>query len=108
MSRSRTGDPTPRLRRFDENGNEYWDARELRSAYGYDKWERFEGVIKRAQDALRATGQDPDVVVSRVREATRRGDLGGVQKRTNYRLTGFGAYVVAMNGDPKKPQIAAP
>ena len=39
------------LRHIDENGNEYWFARELQPALNYAKWENFHKVIKTAQIA---------------------------------------------------------
>jgi len=34
----------------DETGFEFWSARDLMSALGYSKWERFSLVIKKARD----------------------------------------------------------
>lgn len=39
---------------------EYWTARELMSCLGYDKWDNFEGVIKRAIQSCIASNTDPD------------------------------------------------
>ena len=96
--------PFDSLRRVDDIGA-YWDARELQSPCGYEKWERFEDSIERARIAIKNTGQDPDVhVFSRGREAVTEGN--SPRTRSNYRLTRFGAYMIAMNGDPRKPEIA--
>ncbi len=37
------------IKHIDENGNEYWLARELQVALEYRKWRRFEAVISRAK-----------------------------------------------------------
>lgn len=89
--------------RTDPDHGEYWSARDLFPVLGYEKWERFEGVIERARAATVNIGQDPDLHFSRIRED--RTGLGGAP-RANYRLTRFGAYLVAMNGDPHKEEIA--
>jgi len=34
------------IKHVDENGNEYWYARELQSALQYSEWRKFEGVIE--------------------------------------------------------------
>ena len=46
------------LRHIDENGNEYWFARELQSALNYAKWENFHKEIKTAQIACKISQQN--------------------------------------------------
>ena len=41
------------IKHVDENGNEYWYARELQIALQYSEWRKFEGVIERAKDACK-------------------------------------------------------
>lgn len=97
------GSPFDSIRRTASDGSEYWSARDMMPLLGYTKWERFEGAVERARVSLRAQGMDPDVEASRHREAfgqTR-------QEGTDFHLSRFAAYLVAMNGDPRKPEIAA-
>ena len=47
------------IKKVDENGVEYWTARELMSVLGYETWRRFEDVIKRAQQACINSRQFP-------------------------------------------------
>jgi DNA-damage-inducible protein D len=105
---TRTAAPTSpfdQIRRTDEHG-EYWTARDLMPLLGYEKWERFEDAIDRARTAATNAGTDPDQAFSRLREAGTKWTPGtGI--RVDYRLTRYGAYLVAMNGDPRKPEIAA-
>lgn len=35
------------IQHIDENGNEYWYARELMLALGYSSWDKFKSVIKK-------------------------------------------------------------
>ena len=39
------------IKHFDENGTEYWEARELMRILEYNKWENFEKVINKAKEA---------------------------------------------------------
>ena len=39
------------IKHIDENGTEFWYARELMQALGYNKWENFEKVILKAKNA---------------------------------------------------------
>ena len=50
----------------DDEGNDYWFARELMSLLGYSKWENFQNVINKAKLACQKSGHDtnhhfPDV-----------------------------------------------
>lgn len=101
------GSPFDAIRREDNSGQEYWSARDLQPIMGYDKWENFLRVIERAIRSAENTGTYSDQAFSRTREATNRGDRGAAQKREDFRLSRNASYLVAMNGDPNKPAVAA-
>lgn len=86
-----------------ETGMEFWSARDLMPLMGYDKWERFAGAVERARTSIEVQGMNPDAEASRLREPSGRTN----QLRDNYHLSRFAAYLVAMNGDPRKPEVAA-
>lgn len=92
--------PFDAIRHVDDHG-EHWTARELMTLLGYTKWERFEDAIERARVSIASSGGASDQHASRSREAS------GKTERNNYRLTRYGAYMTAMNGDVRKPPIAA-
>lgn len=92
--------------RCEDDAGEWWSARALMPVMGYGKWDNFEEAIIRARAAAGNSGFDPDQHASRLRETVPIRHNAGQQLRTNYRLTRFGAYLVAMNGDPRKEEIA--
>lgn len=92
--------PFESIKRKDSDG-EYWSARELMPMLGYERWESFADAVDRARVAAENAGTDPELHASGLREAS------GRTTRANFRLTRYGAYLVAMNGDPRKPEIAA-
>lgn len=92
--------PFDAIKRTDEHG-EHWSARDLMRPLGYTKWERFEDAIQRAMVSITNSGGDSEIHASRSREPS------GKTERNNYRFTRYGAYMAAMNGDVRKPEIAA-
>lgn len=96
-----TTSPFDAIRRHAADG-EFWSARDLMPLLGYERWERFADAIDRARVAATNAGSDPDQAFSRLRE-----DRTGGRAREDVRMTRYGAYLVAMNGDPRKPEIAA-
>lgn len=80
----------------------YWSARDLMDPFGYSRWQRFAESIDRAMASCEASGEDVTSNFTGVGKVSERGPEG-----QDYRLTRFGAYLVAMNGDPRKPEIAA-
>lgn len=89
------------IRQVHPDGSEFWSARDLMPLLGYEKWERFEDAIERAVDSMRNSGQDP------MRNASRRREAIAKTARTNWHLSRFACYLVAMNGDPRKSEVAA-
>jgi len=98
--------PFDAIRRYDEHGD-CWSARDLMPLLGYSKWERFEDAIDRARISMQSVGDDPDAHASRYREAVPTSGRAPANVRVNYKLSRHGCYVVAMNGDVRKPEIAA-
>src|ERR1700693_1308879 len=84
---------------------EYWEARELMPLLGYKSWREFEGAIERAKVSCSTTGNiTEDHFVSGFKMVK----LGSGAERqvSNYSLTRLACYLIAMNGNPRLPQIA--
>jgi DNA-damage-inducible protein D len=86
-------------------GEEYWSARDLAPKLGYNKWERFDVAIQKAIIACQQTGnivQDHFPTSWKVITAGK----GAKHQVKDYFLSRFACYLVAQNGDPRKPEIA--
>lgn len=94
--------PFDALRREDDYGQEYWSARDIQPVMGYDKWENFLRVVERAIRSAENTGTYSDQAFSRTQEK----GTGGAPK-ADFRLSRNASYLVAMNGEPNKPAVAA-
>ena len=101
------GSPFDTLRRVDAFGREYWLGRELQPLMDYSRWQRFLDVIEKTRSSLALIhGQEAaDRAFTQVSQHTEIGNLGS-QERADYRLTRFGAYLVAMAGDDTKQAVA--
>lgn len=90
------------IRHYDEKGNEYWLGRDLMPLLEYAKWQRFEDAITRAMASCEAAGCTTGKhFIHLPGSVSGKGRLGD-----NYKLSRYAAYLVAMNGDIRKPAIA--
>ncbi|WP_228845553.1 phage antirepressor KilAC domain-containing protein [Mycobacteroides abscessus] len=70
---------------------------------GYTQWKNFEPIIERAKQAAHNEGFNVRSIFSQTRKDA--GQPGPAQ--VDYLLTRFAAYLIAMNGQPSKPEVAA-
>jgi DNA-damage-inducible protein D len=94
------------VRKLSKNGGEYWMGREIQPILGYDKWENFRNVIQKAAEACAAAGIEKKYHFLDTGKVITAGK-GAKMERGDYYLTRYGCYLVAMNGEPSKPEIAA-
>lgn len=93
------------IKHVDENGNEYWLARELAPVLEYSRWENFQKVIDRARLACKNSGIEER---DQFRDLTKLVEHGSGAKRKiiDYSLTRYACYLIVQNGDPRKEVIA--
>ena len=94
-----------KIKHIDENGNEFWYARELQKALEYTEYGKFLPVIEKAIEACRKTGFDEGNHFAHVSEMVRIGS-GAERKMDSYKLSRYACYLIVMNGDPRKEVIA--
>ena len=97
----REGSPFDAIRRTREDGAEYWSARDLMPLLGYPEWREFRPAIERAWKSAEAQGHVAEDLFGVITEK----GLG--RPREDVHLSRFACYLVAMNGDPRKPEVAA-
>ncbi|MDP1929631.1 MAG: DNA damage-inducible protein D [Thiobacillus sp.] len=93
------------FKQVNEHDAEYWSARGLQSLLGYSQWRRFEDAIKRAQTSCEQSGNDPAYHFAGAGKMIELGK-GGQREVEDYQLSRFACYLIAQNGDPRKPEIA--
>ena len=86
-------------------GIECWSARELQALLGYSKWENFSKVIEKAKESSTNAGIDIVDHFPDVRKMVRIGS-GAEKTIDDIILTRYACYLIAQNGDSRKPEIA--
>lgn len=84
---------------------ECWSARELQELLGYAKWENFSKVIDKAKESCLQVGHNVEDHFPDVRKVIEAGK-GARHEIDDILLTRYACYLIAQNGDPRKPQIA--
>lgn len=87
-----------------DGGEECWSARTLAELLGYKDFDKFKDVIRKAKDSCINAGGDPDMHFREAAEIVMAGFSS--KQKMDYRLTRWGAYLIAMNGNPSKERVA--
>ena len=100
-----TEDNFESIKHLNENGVEYWYARELQNVLNYKEWRKFANVINKAKEACENSGisvfehfVDIDKTIKMPKDAEK--------TIADYKLTRYACYLIAQNGDSRKKAIA--
>ena len=89
----------------EQDGVEFWLARDLQKLLGYDEWRNFLKVIEKARESCK-TANHP--VLDHFVDANKSIAVpkGGERVIGDLLLTRYACYLIAQNGDPRKEEIA--
>ena len=93
------------LKKLNEHGAEYWSARDLQPLFGYAQWRRFEEAVARAKVSCEASGNRSDYHFAAAGNMIEIGK-GAQRQVDDVHLSRFACYLIAQNGDSRKPEIA--
>lgn len=94
------------IAKFHEDFNtEFWYARDLMEVLGYKRWENFINVINKTITSIETSNINPS---DHIREVTKMVKLGSGAERatTDFMITRYGCYILAMNADSSKEEIS--
>ena len=89
------------IKHIDENGNEYWLARELMEVLEYSLWQNFHKTIKIAMMNCNNSNYD---VSNHFIDVNKMINLAknAIRKIQDYKLTRYACYLIVLNCDPRK------
>jgi DNA-damage-inducible protein D len=92
------------VKRLSAKGGEYWMARSIQPILGYDKWDNFDNVIRKAMMACESAEVRPGNHFLETKNMVSIGS-GAKREKADYFLTRYACYLIAMNGETTKPEI---
>ena len=93
------------IKHIDEEGNEYWLARELQNILEYHQWRSINDLIERAKVACQESKYNIDDHFAVQRKMIKLAK-GATRNVVDYKLSRYACYLIVMNGNPKKEIIA--
>ena len=93
------------IKHVDEDGNEYWYARELQYILGYNQWRSINNLIKRAKVACKESENNVNYHFAVDRKMINLAK-GATRNVIDYKLSRYACYLIAQNGDSRKKIIA--
>ena len=93
------------IKHIDENGVEFWYARELMHILQYSNWQNFEKIINKAKISCENSGISVFEHFTDVSKLSKRANNAEIEIK-DYELTRYACYLIAQNGDSRKKVIA--
>lgn len=93
------------IKHIDENGIEFWYARELQGVLQYSKWSNFLKVIEKAKDSIETSKIDVSNHFANVGKTIKM-PKNAEKIIQDIKLTRYACYLIVQNGDPRKEIIA--
>ena len=93
------------IKHLDEQGNEYWTARELIPVLEYNEYRFFKKVIDKAIDACKSSNIKASEHFVHVHDMIPIAK-GAHREVEDFHLSRYACYLIAMNGDPRKRAVA--
>ena len=93
------------IKHIDENGNEFWYARELMPLLEYSKWENFNSVIQKSVLSYNNSNNDDSYWLPEVRKPIITGK-GKEEYIKDYKLSRYICYLIVQNANPRKKMVA--
>ncbi len=93
------------IKHIDENGVEFWYARELQVVLDYKEWRKFDGVIDKAKKACENSSISMFEHFVGADKLSKRANNAEVVIK-DYKLSRYACYLIAQNGDSRKKVIA--
>ncbi len=97
--------PFEAIRRVNDDGTEYWSARDLSKILGYALWQKFKNVVEKAQEACQNSGQGVSDHFIQVDKMIKAGK-GAKRHIEDIHLSRYACYLIVQNADPSKPIVA--
>ncbi len=93
------------IKHIDENGDEFWYARELMPVLQYSNWQNFEKIIHKAMISCKNSNISVIDHFTDVNKMVQIGS-GAYREQIDYELTRYACYLIAQNGDSRKKVIS--
>lgn len=93
------------IKHIDQNGVEFWYARELMSILQYTKWQNFEKIIDKSKISCKNSNISVFEHFTDVSKTIKM-PKGAEKTILDYKLTRYACYLIAQNGDARKKVIA--
>ena len=93
------------IKHIDENGNEYWLARELMISLKYSEYRKFIPIINKSMTSCNQSNQNISDHFAHMDEMVHIGS-GAKRKIDDYKLSRYACYLIAQNADSRKKVVA--